>query len=417
MSEANGSNLWPTPSGERDLASFCRRLVRPGRPLAPFEDRGRLLFVTADPDVIASVLRNRDQLYHGVEHPYRAIDALYAPGGRFLLGFDRDANDAREALAAIHRIAAEETVENAREWARRCAAGDGVSLLPAARELLLRIITRVLFDVDAGTWSASFVKAAAFVEAWQALVGVHGPHPALPRYLEAVELQHRTAATIVRERSGGRAAQGGDDLRTSVIETLMNGYVGLAATVSWVLLELSSRAAIASAITAEIDRSAEDGPKQQGTAGLPLTRQLVLECMRLHPVAWTLGRRAAQAHQLRGQFVPAGAVVLCCTYALHRNGAVWHAPDDFILSRFAPGSGARRHTHAFLAFGAGANACPAQHIAPLMLQTIVAELLRRYDVRVEADGGIRNRTLISLMPHPSPWLRLEPRRTQGRVTP
>lgn len=402
-----GPETWPEAAEMRDMATLCLNLARRQRPLSPFMDHGRTVFVTDTPEMFATVLEERADIYVRPGHPYRDLLPLYEDAGSFALGLNVAPGAGREAGASIRRIIAEETADTARALAERCGGGADVTLLGAAREATLRAIVRILFGVDASPWAQEFVRSAGLVEAWQVMVRRPHGHPALADALAAMEVRYRAADRILAASTVPLPPPSGPfHPRLTVIETLMNAYNGLATALAWTLLELARRPEVLAAVQAEADAAGE-GTGRSGPS-LPFTIQVVKETLRLHPVAWAVGRRAVREDRLAGHDIAPGAAVACCIYALHRNPALWAEPDAFRPERFAPGSAAR-HRLAYLPFGAGDLACPAGHLVPMMLVSLLAALLRDHRVEVHAPERVGSRTLVSLHPHPDPAVRIVPR--------
>jgi len=391
---------WPEIVGVRDMASRCLRMLRCQRPLAPFRWHGRLTFATDDPQIFAAVLDARSDIYTRAVHPYKELAELYAPAGAFTLGLNRQHGAGRDAMSTIHQVIVDETRKAANELIARCTRWGRLSLLSSTRELVLRSVTRILFDVDSSRWSESFVQAAGLVEAWQTLVRGAPEHAALRYYLAASEIEHRAAAHVLRaSRKPLPRGENQFHPRMSIIETVMNSYNGLAVVLTWILYELSRRPDVLCALRSEIDAATAGQVLERRAIGsLHLTMQVVKECLRLYPIAWSLGRKAIREDRLAGQVIPKDAVVVCCTFALHRNPSIWTNPDTFEPQRFASGSGAVRDRFVFLPFGIGPQACPAGQLAPILLQTLLAALLTSVDVAIDRDGPVGMRTLVGLVP-------------------
>jgi cytochrome P450 len=190
----------------------------------------------------------------------------------------------------------------------------------------------------------------------------------------------------------------------------MNSFNGLAVMLAWLLVELAAHRDLLETIRDEVD-TADGGsdPANPPPAVQQMMRPTVMECLRLHPVAWAIGRHATAADQLGPHNIAKGAGVVCCTYALHRNPELWTNPETFAPTRFATGHSHRHPRLAFLPFGHGSHACPAARFVPMMLETMLATMLRKYDCHVEGSAQVRQRTLISLMPHPDVGVRLTAR--------
>lgn len=82
---------------------------------------------------------------------------------------------------------------------------------------------------------------------------------------------------------------------------------------------------------------------------------IVLEALRLYPVAWLLGRRPRVEMTLLGETVMPGDTVVVCPYAIHRNPLHWRSPLEFLPERWAD----KRDRVAWLPFGAGSHSCVA----------------------------------------------------------
>jgi cytochrome P450 len=94
----------------------------------------------------------------------------------------------------------------------------------------------------------------------------------------------------------------------------------------------------------------------------------VREALRLWPVAWMLGRRPAQAHEVAGVTVTPRNLVIVCPYLVHRHPRYWNDPRSFRPERWA----AFQDHQAFMPFGSGPHTCAA---AALSIQ-LVADVLR-----------------------------------------
>lgn len=392
---------WPSLIGARDRATTLSRLTQHQRPLAPFLSGGRISFVTADPDVFASVLEHRAAIYTRPQHDYRHLLCLCTREGRFALGA-RGEKEGSANLALMQLSLRATTAEVAQGLVDRCGEGRTVSLLSSMRQLALRSMSRLLFGVDSAPWAEDFVDASAFLEEWQVSVAGASEHPAIPHFLRASEIRHRAAAAILTQRQAVLSALGdASNPRTNVIETLMNAYNGLALTLSRIVCELARNPELYQSVVTVSDTMAANvrssGSQQAGT----LIRQLAMECLRMYPAAWTIARRAVQPDMLGNQYVPAGATIQCCVFALHRNRMFWDTPEVCNPHRPAWRGTRVNARKAFAAFGAGEQACPAGPLVPTMLETIVATLCEYCDASLVTEN-IGSRTLVSLMPYPDP---------------
>jgi len=117
-------------------------------------------------------------------------------------------------------------------------------------------------------------------------------------------------------------------------------------------------------------------------AGLP-PAWVVREALRLHPVAWLMGRRPARPHRMAGEQVTPKDEVVVCPYAVHRNPRHWEDPAEFRPERFAQGG----DESAFLPFGWGPHKCVGASFSLRLVEDVLRLLLERWQLRVEPTGG------------------------------
>ncbi len=99
---------------------------------------------------------------------------------------------------------------------------------------------------------------------------------------------------------------------------------------------------------------------------------IALEALRLYPVAWWMERHAAQHLDLHGLPVEAGAPVIICPYAVHRDPDQWEHAEDFRPERWE----GRDDRSGWMPFGAGPHACPAMGISLDLIERCLSELFQ-----------------------------------------
>ena len=105
-----------------------------------------------------------------------------------------------------------------------------------------------------------------------------------------------------------------------------------------------------------------------GVGGRSVTASDVNELLRLAPPGWLITRELTAPTVLTGRTLPSGIIVITSPWLLHRHGAWWRDPG-----RFDSGRPGLRRSAAYLPFGLGKCACPAE----LYSRAILLELLRR----------------------------------------
>jgi cytochrome P450 len=92
------------------------------------------------------------------------------------------------------------------------------------------------------------------------------------------------------------------------------------------------------------------------------------EFLRYFPVNESLTRTVVQDTELGGQALYRGDHLLLSWLSANRDGAVFDRPDEVVLDR-AP--------NAHLAFGVGPHRCIGMHLARVMFQVLIREVLAR----------------------------------------
>ncbi len=121
-------------------------------------------------------------------------------------------------------------------------------------------------------------------------------------------------------------------------------------------------------------------------ASLVQTTLAMQESLRLSPPVPFSPRVATRDVVVDGVPIPAGVALTPASMTLHRHPDWWTDPLRFDPDRFAPGRAEHtQHSHLFVPFGGGAHLCIGNHVAELVVKTVVARLLAHR--RLVADPG------------------------------
>jgi cytochrome P450 len=156
------------------------------------------------------------------------------------------------------------------------------------------------------------------------------------------------------------------------------------------------------AVLADRPVTADDVPR------LPYVAQVLKEAMRLFPSAYGMGRRVADGDQVDGYLIRPGSEVGVYPWATHRHPRHWDDAERFDPDRFAPDRESKRHRYAWFPFGGGPRACIGAQFAMVEATTVLATVLRQYELSTPA-GPVRLRPRITLHPAAPMPCRLRPR--------
>lgn len=112
---------------------------------------------------------------------------------------------------------------------------------------------------------------------------------------------------------------------------------------------------------------------------LPYLKACIDEGLRLLPPSATTTPRYTPptGQDIMGHWIPGNTEVLCPTYSLHRNPAVFSNPDSFEPERWLSDDAKGLHT-SFIPFSAGPRACIGRNITYMEQQMLIASLVHRY---------------------------------------
>ncbi|CDH50142.1 cytochrome p450 [Lichtheimia corymbifera JMRC:FSU:9682] len=108
---------------------------------------------------------------------------------------------------------------------------------------------------------------------------------------------------------------------------------------------------------------------------------VIKESMRIYPPANDiLARDVHEDLNVKGIFIPKGAMVSVDIQALHHRPDLWHEPEKFNPDRFLPGGEHDSHEGiAYAPFSSGARQCIALKFSIMQQRVVLAMLLRKFE--------------------------------------
>lgn len=161
------------------------------------------------------------------------------------------------------------------------------------------------------------------------------------------------------------------------------------ASLSVMLQQLAAHPAWQEQVAREV--AALDGSpvSLDNAAALPATGRVLREAMRLQPPVPFSPRLVVAPVELGGVRLPPGTTVSAASLGLHRHPEWWSEPDSFDPDRFSDDRAEdRQHTHLYVPFGGGAHLCIGNHMAELLVKSVVARLLTTHRVRPGSGSSV-----------------------------
>lgn len=199
----------------------------------------------------------------------------------------------------------------------------------------------------------------------------------------------------------------------NVMTLLLAGEDTTAGTLAWTLFLLAANPEVQAAARAEAAEALGDAVALEDfdtARAMPLLEAVLMEALRLKPVAPLLGLGANQETEILGVHIPRGTRVVILTRTPGMDAARFPDPEAFRPWRWIDGSGhaadggARR---AVIPFGAGPRFCPGRYLAMLEAKMALATTLAAFDV-MPSGGEVRELNSFTMVPE-NLFLRLLPR--------
>jgi cytochrome P450 len=199
-------------------------------------------------------------------------------------------------------------------------------------------------------------------------------------------------------------------LRDEVMTMMLAGHETTANALSWLWYLLSRDPVIERKVHAEVTQVLEGRtPTMADLPRLEYTTRVINEAMRLYPPAWLFGRKALEDDVIGGYRIPAGSSLFLSPYLGHRDPRFWENPEGFDPDRFAPEITALRPKFAFFPFAAGPRMCIGNSFARMELQVIVAMVVQKFRLDLEAGHRVELAPQITLRPKNGVRVTLHPR--------
>lgn len=179
----------------------------------------------------------------------------------------------------------------------------------------------------------------------------------------------------------------GDDdkgIRDQVNMMIFAGNDTSALTTAHAILLLAMHPDIQKRAAEEVDEVCADIPidaplTYNHVTKLVYIEQVLLETMRLCPIAPYIFRLCQTDIQISDCTIPRGTTVVVSVYTMHRNTDIWGPrPDDFNPDHFHPDAMRKRNPNAFASFSLGPRNCIGMQYAKISMKIMVAMMLRHF---------------------------------------
>ena len=316
--------------------------------------------------------------------------------------------------------------------------GQVLDIWPYLVKLTLGIVGKTLFDADVESESDRVGRAmSAAVSRYRAYklplakLLERMPLPSMIRFHRGKEHLRRVVFELIEERrrSGkdhgdllsmlllaedeedGQRRMTSEEIWDEALTFFIAGYDTIATALMWTWYLLSQHPEVEARLHAEVDEVlAAGGPATlDDLPRLSYTEMVLSESMRLYPPTWRLVRRAIRDFPIGDRVIPAGALVVVCQYAMHRNSSYYPDPETFDPERFTAEAKAARPQYSYFPFGGGPRRCMGEPFAMLEGVILLASMARRWRLHLVAGHNVEVRAEHLLRSKDGMMMRLEKR--------
>ncbi|KAA1250486.1 cytochrome P450 [Mycobacterium simiae] len=287
---------------------------------------------------------------------------------------------------------------------------------PEMRGLSAAIAVDALFgnaisppDIDRFIEATSIVNEGVYGQtmmppAWRKL-----PTPANRRYRTALAEIHRIACGMATScRSEDRTgflptlldpAKSPVDIGNEIITYLVAAYDTGASTLAWALHLLTEHPRIEERLHEEVDATLAGAPASfDHLPQLELTERVIMETLRIQPIAWIFTRCVTTDTELGGHWLPAGTAVVVSPWIIHHRPDVYEDPARFDPDRWAPDRKRSARDGTMIAFGGGSRKCIGELFGKIESTLALATIVSRWQLRTLPGSSVRR--TIATVNHP-----------------
>lgn len=167
------------------------------------------------------------------------------------------------------------------------------------------------------------------------------------------------------------------------------GHETSASALTWALACLSGDPAIADEVADEVGEATGGGAvTYENRKRLTLTNAVFKEALRLYPSVAFFTRSPIEGETLRGYDLNPGDELIISPWIVQRHRDFWDLPDHFVPKRHLREGGRAIKPGTWMPFGFGPRVCTGAAFATMEAELILAEITRRYRLKVIAPEKV-----------------------------
>jgi cytochrome P450 len=179
-----------------------------------------------------------------------------------------------------------------------------------------------------------------------------------------------------------------ENLRLLTLGPLFGGIDTASNTAAFALFNVLARPEVRARVMAEVDEvfAAEETPTWEAFKGMKALRWLIMETLRMYPVAYLAPRYVEKEFSFAGHHIAAGQQLFMATAVPHFLPALFPEPYTFDIDRYAEPRREHARAGAYAPFGTGVHTCLGARFAQSQLMVTLATLLRTLKLELDPPG-------------------------------
>lgn len=422
----------------RDPLAFLLKTAREYGDIAHFRVGSRRIFLLSHPDYVRDTTHDYYQSFSKTRRGDGRRSQHFLGEGLIISEGDLHRRQRRLIAPAFHR---QQIADSCRVMVARAARrqdgwrnGAQLDIVREMRHLTLEIIGELLFGIEFGEEAEEISRLVAFILTQFAPFGVpfvgllsRLPLPRVRRVeaartrldaiLKCIIADHDAAGTDggnvlsmlldARDEQGERMSAG--QVRDELMTLFLAGHESLSNALVWTWYLVSQHPQVESKLHAELDALGCAPPTFADLPRLRYAEMVFAESMRLYPPAWILARYVAKDYSVGGYVMPAGSVVACSQYVIHRDPRYFNEPERFDPERWTPEAKAARPQFSYFPFGGGPRRCIGEALSWAEGVLLIATIAQRWRLRLVGDRPVETEPVVTLRPKHAMLMTLEQR--------
>ncbi|XP_002730609.1 cytochrome P450 3A29-like [Saccoglossus kowalevskii] len=181
-----------------------------------------------------------------------------------------------------------------------------------------------------------------------------------------------------------------DEMLGQAMTFFFAGYETVSTTMSFASYNLATNPDVQEKLQGEIDRvmADYDQPNYEAISKMPYLDMVFKETLRKYPPVIRYDRECTEDIIINGLHIPKGMYICMPIYAIHHDPELYPEPEKFIPERFTKEEKAKRHSCAWLPFGAGPRMCIGMRFAMMEAKIGLVRILQKYSFEPCAETEI-----------------------------